>query len=138
MILETSPYFMALPGTEVTEESLIERLGLDAASLRAFPHALVGDIDRSATSSNSAGLTSVLVLHHRRPFGRGVRPRSGPNDWQVTRNRWEHQPSASSSRPSSNGLVALVRWQTSNSRFISASEGLVRCRHACSASRNSA
>jgi probable F420-dependent oxidoreductase len=45
LILETSPYFMALPGTEVTEESLIERLGLDAAGLRAFPHALVGDID---------------------------------------------------------------------------------------------
>jgi hypothetical protein len=45
MILETSPYFMALPGTEVTEESLIERLGLDAAGLRAFPHTLVRDID---------------------------------------------------------------------------------------------
>ncbi len=43
--LETAAYFIAMPGTEVTEEALGARLGLDAAGLRRFPHALVGSVD---------------------------------------------------------------------------------------------
>jgi probable F420-dependent oxidoreductase len=43
--LETSAYFIAMPGTETTEAALSERLGLGAAELRAFPHALVGDVN---------------------------------------------------------------------------------------------
>lgn len=43
--LETSAYFIAMPGTETTEADLSQRLGLTGQELRAFPHALVGSVD---------------------------------------------------------------------------------------------
>lgn len=44
--LETAAYFVAIEGrTETTEDELSARLGLDAAELHSFPHALVGSVD---------------------------------------------------------------------------------------------
>jgi probable F420-dependent oxidoreductase len=43
--LETSAYFIAMPGTETDEAALSQRLGLSGSELRAFPHALVGSVD---------------------------------------------------------------------------------------------